>query len=89
MTTTFFNPTEAPRVHLELLPSNAVTYTVDYGPYVPPHGNEAPHCLTVSVFAPRQSGLSCAAGGNLEDFVEETCYDCKYYVEEIEATVLL
>ena len=80
--TTFFNPTEAPTVHIEQLPSNAIAVEACAGDYT--GRTTTAYALYIGVWAPRSTPMSCKAGGGDEEFVDSTCYDCQYYVEEIE-----
>ena len=84
---TFFQPTEAPAVHFEPLPSNTIALQVEQRAYVGGSYRSAPKqegALWVTVWAPRQSPMTCIEGGDLDNFYETVCYDCQYYVENME-----
>ena len=82
MTTTFFNPTEAPSVHIELLPSNAVAVKTEARDYVTK--NSTTPAFFITVWAPRTTPMSCVGGQDSDEFIEEYCHGCSYYTEEME-----
>ena len=85
MTTTFFNPTEAPAVHIEQLPSNAIAAEACAGDY---SGKvSTTYSLYIAVWAPRSTPMKCKEGGDEESFVDSTCYNCDYYIEEVEVNL--
>ena len=84
---TFFQPTEAPLVHFEPLPSNAVAIHVEQKLYVAGSYSTAKkheNALWTTVWAPRTSPMRCVEGTDDESFVDQHCYDCRYYVEQME-----
>ena len=77
-----FNPTEAPPVHIELLPSNAVAVKAEAKDYVTSKSTNP--AVFIAVWAPRTTPMSCVDGQDNDDFMETHCYDCQYYTEEME-----
>ena len=68
----FFSPTEAPLVHIEILPdvAKAVEAYVRYG------------TLFIDTWA-EGSDIPCAAGSDLEAFEQETCQECELYTDSL------
>ena len=69
-------PTEAPQVHIELLPDTAIAVDV--------HADNDTFGITMWASAPPMPAVS---GENLENFQENTCYDCQYHCETISVDV--
>ena len=80
--TSLFNPTTAPAVHIEQLPSNAIAAEACAGEYTGRTTNT--YALYIGVWAPRSTPMKCKGGGDEESFVDSTCYECDYHREEIE-----
>ena len=75
----YLSNTEAPSLHIEPLPSNAIGVAVSVL-IDKKHGN----CLDITCWAPRESGLFAKDCINDEEFIEDNCYDCEWYVESLE-----
>jgi len=69
-------PTEAPQVHIELLPDT--TKAVDV------HVDDNGFAITLWATAPPMPAVT---GESLEDFEDTTCADCRYHCETVEVDV--
>ena len=85
-TMTFINPSEAPSLHIEVLPSNTVGVSARSLPFTNPRypTTTVDSAIYISIWAPRSSGLQCITRESDEAFVDNTCYDCRFHCEEIE-----
>lgn len=84
--TTFFNPQDAVPVHIELLPSNAHHVTARTRHIKLPQASHLGEksWLEITAWYSREQRMSCVSGGGEEDFIENTCSECQWYVEEVE-----
>ena len=83
---TLFNPSEAPKLHIELLPSNTKAVGVQVAEYHKHRGAD-PLCYYITVWAPRSTPLACRDSFDDERFLEENCYDCEWHTECLEVDV--
>ena len=91
-TMTLFNPSEAPKLHIELLPSNTIAVEVKVGEFVRASNHySAPTntglCYYIKVWAPRSQPLLCRGSFDEDAFVENHCYDCELHAETLEVCV--
>ena len=87
MTMTLFNPSEAPKLHIELLPSNTIAVNVEVGPYSINPYSEIKPAFYINVWAPRSTPLDCRDSFDDETFTEHVCYDCPWHCESLEVDV--
>ena len=83
---TLFNPSEAPRLHIELLPSNTKAVGIQISEYHQRY-NHHPLCYYITVWAPRSAPLACRDKFDDELFLEEHCYECQWHTESLEVDV--
>ena len=74
-------PTEAPCLHIELLPSRAKAVMVEYK-HLTTKTYDGPS-INISTWAPGLD-MPCRSGQTLEEFSEMHCDDCEYNTDEME-----
>lgn len=83
---TLLQPIDAPSCHIEYIPSNSIAVQVGVSSFRENHfAHQLDNCFWISVWAPRLSPMTCVNENNtLEDFVDNTCYDCEYHCDSLE-----
>ncbi len=78
----YFQPTEAPRVHIEVLPDNTKAVAVDYGTYST--RSQSTQIITITAWTSTDVPMEGSSDMDDDAFVESYCYECSFHCEEIE-----
>lgn len=80
----YFQPSEAPKVHIELLPDNAKAYNVKYLVHRTAPSLPGRNAVEITAWSSTDAPMNGKASMDPDSFVENYCYDCPFYAEDIQ-----
>lgn len=81
---TFFQPNEAPSVHIEQLPPTTLAVNAEIKDYVKSRGSSVCPSMYITAWTTSKQSMSCVDGENDESFVENYCNDCEFHCDDYE-----
>lgn len=83
----YFQPSEAPQVHIEVLPDNAKAYNVKYLLHKPNSASPGRRVIEVTTWVSSNIPAVGRSSMDPDNFIDQYCYDCPFYSEEIETNI--